>query len=295
VTTLGQQTGSRDGLICIAISPVSSDVGVTEVPEAHRLGMFKRQDITNHVHLADEISQKHVVRAVSKHMAYSKDGFWPCLDGVLDLEAVVQTIRKWLLTKDMDTKRTNCSCHFFMLMIQYTNKDTVDLWRCHTASCLVGSSLLLILQEISPVCEFLANLRSRRLPDIPIAKLSAFEGDGICYCCDDAEARVPESSRVRISSRTGSDDEETRQLMGVRLSLSVEEWSHRGMGLETLWKEDRRRAARKLRDIAVSAISAACRAPIGGWGWPHRPVPKPRVSNSAISQCHEILMDQPLY
>ena len=81
---------------------------------------------------------------------------------------------------------------------------------------------------------FLASLRSRRLPDIPITKLSAFEEYGICYCCDDTETGIPQSSRVRISTRSSTDDEEARQLRSTRVILSIQEWSHRGISFVML-------------------------------------------------------------
>jgi hypothetical protein len=167
-----------------------------EMPPPHRLGVFEGEKITNHTLLPHQISQEHVVWAVSEHMTYGKHGLWPCLDGFLDLEAVVQTIRKRFLTHDVKTKGTKCSCNFYMLMIQHTDEDAVNPRRRHMTGSLVGSSLLLIAQKITPVCEVLADLRSRRLPDIPVTKLSSFEEYGVCYSCDDTEARVLQSSRI---------------------------------------------------------------------------------------------------
>jgi hypothetical protein len=76
-------------------------------------------------------------------------------------------------------KPAECSYNLCVLVIQDANEDTINLWWRLIASCLVGSSLLLINQKISPICEFLPNLRFRRLPDIPATKLSALKRDWV--------------------------------------------------------------------------------------------------------------------
>jgi hypothetical protein len=60
------------------------------VPPSNGLCVFERQDVTNDFLLADQVTQKHVVRRISKNVAYSEYGFRSSLDGLLDLETIVQ-------------------------------------------------------------------------------------------------------------------------------------------------------------------------------------------------------------
>jgi hypothetical protein len=86
VAAFCQQTGRGGGLF----PPVASDVRVREVPPSNGLCVFKRQDITDDFSLAYQVAQEHVVRRIPKNMAYREYGFRSSLDGLLDLETIIQ-------------------------------------------------------------------------------------------------------------------------------------------------------------------------------------------------------------
>jgi hypothetical protein len=86
VAAFCQQTGGGGGLF----PPVASDIRVGEVPPANGFCVFERQDVTDDFLLAYQVTQKHVVGRIAKNMAYSKYGFRSSLDGLLDLQTIVQ-------------------------------------------------------------------------------------------------------------------------------------------------------------------------------------------------------------
>lgn len=70
------------------------------------------------------------------------------------------TLTQRLLAHDMKSKRAKCRNHFYMLMVQNAYEDSIDFRRSVQTSCLVVTSLLLVLHEVSPVREVLAGLRA---------------------------------------------------------------------------------------------------------------------------------------
>jgi hypothetical protein len=126
----------------------------------------------------------------------------------------------------MESKRAKCRSNFYMLMVKNAYEGSIDFRGNFQTSCLVVTSLLLIFQEVSPVCKILASVRARRIPDVSSSELSAFEGNGICYCCNDSQPRVLQCPGVGVASTASADHQESRVVDRAFIGLFAKKGGH---------------------------------------------------------------------
>lgn len=126
----------------------------------------------------------------------------------------------------MESKRAECRSNFYMLMVKNAYKGSINFWGNFQTRCLVVTSLLLIFHEVPPVCEILASVRSRGTPDKSSSELFAFEGNGICYCCNDSKPRVMQCSGVGIATTPSADYQESRFVDRAVIGLFAKKGGH---------------------------------------------------------------------
>jgi hypothetical protein len=119
----------------------------------------------------------------------------------------------------MESKRAKCRSNFYMLMVKNAYEGSINFRGNVQTSCLVVTSLLLILHEVPPVCEILASQRARGIPDISRSELFAFESNGICYCCNDSQPRVLQCPGVGVATTASADHQESRFVDRVIIGL----------------------------------------------------------------------------
>src|SRR5882757_2575560 len=108
-----------------------------------------------------------------------------------DINTIIQTGRKWLLTHRMQSQRCKSFYNMDMHLIQHSNKHRVDALEFRIAVFdLSGfhpfSSTELILDEVFPVFELLMR-QSRAIaetPDVFPPELRSLERTGLAYCDD---------------------------------------------------------------------------------------------------------------
>ena len=126
----------------------------------------------------------------------------------------------------MESKRAKCRSDFYMLMVKNAYKGSINFRGNFQTSCLVVTSLLLILQEVPPVCKILASVRARGIPDVSRSELFAFESNGICYCCNDSQPRVLQCPGVGVATTASADHQESRFLYRAVISLFAKKGGH---------------------------------------------------------------------
>lgn len=85
---------------------------------------------------------------------------------LVDTQTVLQCRRKWLLTKDMYSERSQGGHHLSMLLIQHTDKDSIDAGRHSMTGLCIFAALGFPLDKVSPIAEFLVRVRCRAWPDV---------------------------------------------------------------------------------------------------------------------------------